>query len=289
MNIEKKVFQLIISVMLFVVPVYGQHSELLSQYRDRALQYNQDMKAAEKNIALSKELEKSAKTEYKPKLSAGANFNYTGNPIELSLDLPSLDNPLQFEGRHMKYGASVSLTQPLYTGGRIREGVKKAEAESRLALNQSEMIKSDISYEADLRYWSTVARNEMVKVTRRFTGSVEELTKVIRERVEVQLVDRNDLLMAEVKLNDARYQLMQAENNYEVARMSLNSFIGVDYDSVIPIDTLVSPIHEVGSLPAYMNQAGNNRPELRMAQDKISIQESAHKLNRSSCHSSMWG
>lgn len=43
MNIEKKVFQLIISVMLFVVPVYGQHSELLSQYRDRALQYNQDM------------------------------------------------------------------------------------------------------------------------------------------------------------------------------------------------------------------------------------------------------
>lgn len=281
MNIEKKVFQLIISAMFFVVPVYGQHSELLSQYRNRALQYNQDMKAAEKNIALSKELEKSAKTEYKPKLSAGANFNYTGNPMELSLDLPSLDNPLQFEGRHMKYGASVSLAQPLYTGGRIREGVKKAEAESRLALNQSEMIKSDISYEADLRYWSTVARNEMVKVTRRFTGAVEELTKVIRERVEVQLVDRNDLLMAEVKLNDARYQLMQAENNYEVARMSLNSFIGVDYDLVIPIDTLVSPIHEVGSLPAYMDQAGNNRPELRMAQDKISIQESAHKLNQS--------
>ena len=35
--------------MFFVVPVYGQHSELLSQYRNRALQYNQDMKAAEKN------------------------------------------------------------------------------------------------------------------------------------------------------------------------------------------------------------------------------------------------
>ena len=49
MNIEKKVFQLIISAMFFVVPVYGQHSELLSQYRNRALQYNQDMKAAEKN------------------------------------------------------------------------------------------------------------------------------------------------------------------------------------------------------------------------------------------------
>lgn len=76
----------------------------------------------------------------------------------------------------------------------------------------------------------------------------------MRERVEVQLVDRNDLLMAEVKLNDARYQLMQAENGYEVARMSLNSFVGEDFESVLPVDTLVVPIYSVGTLPGYRNR-----------------------------------
>ena len=277
---NNRVFLLAMWMMFFAVSTFGQDSGLLNRYRSRALEYNQDVKAAEKNIALSKEYEKSAKADYKPKLSAGANFDYTGNPIELSLDLPSSDNPVRFEGRHLKYGASVSLTQPLYTGGRIREGVKKAQAEGRFALNQAEMIKADISYEADLRYWNTVARGEIVDIACRFARSVEKLVKVVRERVEVQLVDRNDLLMAEVKLNDARYQLMQAENGYEVARMSLNSFVGEDFESVLPVDTLVVPIYSVGTLPGYMEQATGNRPELRMAQDKISIQESVRKLNQ---------
>lgn len=35
---------------------------------NRALQYNQDMKAAEKNIALGKRVGEIGKTEYKPKL-----------------------------------------------------------------------------------------------------------------------------------------------------------------------------------------------------------------------------
>ena len=36
------------------------------------------------------EVEKSARADLKPKLSGAANFQYTGNPLELSLDVPSL-------------------------------------------------------------------------------------------------------------------------------------------------------------------------------------------------------
>ena len=85
---NNRVFLLAMWMMFFAVSTFGQDSGLLNRYRSRALEYNQDVKAAEKNIALSKEYEKSAKADYKPKLSAGANFDYTGNPIELSLDLP---------------------------------------------------------------------------------------------------------------------------------------------------------------------------------------------------------
>lgn len=93
---NNRVFLLAMWMMFFAVSAFGQDSGLLNRYRSRALEYNQDVKAAEKNIALSKEYEKSAKADYKPKLSAGANFDYTGNPIELSLDLPSSDNPVRF-------------------------------------------------------------------------------------------------------------------------------------------------------------------------------------------------
>lgn len=259
----------------------AQESKLLENYRNKVLLYNQDVVASEQNILLSKELEKSAKADYKPKLSADANFNYTGNPIELTLDLPSLGNPVSFQGRDTKYGASLSLIQPLYTGGKIREASKKAKEESRLAMHQSAAIKSNVCYEADLRYWNTVALGEMLDITERYRRAVENLVKVVRERVEVELVDRNDLLMAEVKQNEASYLWMQAQNNYEVARLTLNSFAGVPFDNEVETDSIIPGILSVEELAVYMENAPLNRAELKAAESKITIQESALKLNDS--------
>ena len=47
----------------------AQQSPLLEKYRTMALDYNHDLKAAEKNIAASMEVEKSARADLKPKLS----------------------------------------------------------------------------------------------------------------------------------------------------------------------------------------------------------------------------
>lgn len=93
---------------------FGQQSAMLEKYRSMALEYSHDLKAAEKNLAASIELEKSARADLKPKLSGDANFQYTGNPLEINLNLPGMDNPLQIQGRDTKYGASLTLLQPIY-------------------------------------------------------------------------------------------------------------------------------------------------------------------------------
>ena len=89
-------------------PLIAQNSDYQAQYREKVLEYNQDLKAAGYNA------------DFKPKLSAEGNFNYTGNPLELSIDLPSMNSPLYFQGKDLKYGATLSLSQPIYTGGGIR-------------------------------------------------------------------------------------------------------------------------------------------------------------------------
>ena len=104
--------------------VSAQQSSLLDTYRSMALQYNHDLKAAEKNISVSLELEKSVRADRKPKLAADASFRYTGNPMELSIDLPVAGVSKSFEGQHMQYGVSVALLQPVYTGGRILEAIR---------------------------------------------------------------------------------------------------------------------------------------------------------------------
>lgn len=262
-----------------VVAQPGLHNSadsLLTKYRAMALAYNHDLKAAGKNIATSIEVEKSARADLKPKLSAGANFQYTGNPTELALDLPSLATPLTFQGQNMRYGASLSLLQPIYTGGLILESIRLAQHQQSLATGQQEAIHAAVCYQTDIQYWSTVARHEIVAVATDFRNSIASLAKTIRERVEVGLADPQDLLMAEVKLNEADYQLLRARNDFEIGRMALNSLIGVGLESPTEIEQslpLVTPVSTLQGLD------GSNRPELKIAQDRIKIAESSLKLN----------
>ena len=124
-------------------PLIAQNSDYQAQYREKVLEYNQDLKAAGYNEAMKQEMIKSARADFKPKLSAGGNFNYTGNPLELSIDLPSMNSPLYFQGKDLKYGATLSLSQPIYTGGGIRANYQKARQEKELASNESDRIKSN--------------------------------------------------------------------------------------------------------------------------------------------------
>lgn len=267
-------------IFMLCVPsaTFAQQSDLLEKYRSMAVDYNHDLKAADKNIAASIELEKAAQKDLRPKLSGDANFQFTGNPIQLTLDLPSMQNPLTFEGRDMKYGASLTLLQPVYTGGRLLENIRMAKHQHSMAAHQAEYFRSAVCFQTDMQYWNTVARAEIVRVATDYRNSIASLAQTIRERVEVGLVDPQDLLMAEVKLNEAEYQLLQAKSNLETGRMALNSLIGVELRSATEVDDTIPSVVIDNKV---WSSDGTDRPELKMAYDRIRIAESSKKLTDS--------
>lgn len=276
---RKGIFNLLFCTFVFLsLPVLAQQSTLLEKYRTMALDYNHDLKAAEKNIAASMEVEKSARADLKPKLSGAASFQYTGNPMELTLDIPSIGLSKTVEGKNLNYGSSLSILQPVYTGGRVLESIRMAQHQQALAGNQAKALNDAVCYQTDIQYWSAVARQEIVDVAEDFRNSIAALVKTIKERVEVGLVDPQDLLMAEVKLNEAEYQLLQAQSNFETGRMALNSMIGVRLEQPTELDAQI-PIVVVSD--SLWLSTGMGRPEIQMAYDKIRIAESTKKLNDS--------
>lgn len=276
---RKGIFSLLFCTFVFLsLPVLAQQSTLLEKYRTMALDYNHDLKAAEKNIAASMEVEKSARADLKPKLSGAASFQYTGNPMELTLDIPSIGLSKTVEGKNLNYGGSLSILQPVYTGGRVLESIRMAQHQQALAGNQAKALNDAVCYQTDIQYWSAVARQEIVGVAEDFRNSIAALVKTIKERVEVGLVDPQDLLMAEVKLNEAEYQLLQAQSNFETGRMALNSMIGVRLEQPTELDAQI-PIVVVSD--SLWLSTGMGRPEIQMAYDKIRIAESTKKLNDS--------
>lgn len=270
----------ILSILFFMLTQYAhsQSGPLLEKYRAMALEYNHDLKAAEKNISMSMELEKSAMADLKPKLQTGINFQYTGNPAELALNIPSTGKPVKFKGSDMQYGASLSLLQPLYSGRKILESIRLAQLQQSLASSQAKIVRSAVCYQTDVQYWNTVARQEIIQISEDFYNSMQNLTTTIWERVNAGLVDPQDLLMAEVKLNEARFQLLQAQNNYETGRMAFNSLIGSDLQNPTEIERTI-PVIVVSDTLLTLN--GSNRPEIHIAQDQIRIAESNLKLKDS--------
>lgn len=261
--------------MILLCPGIGAQESLLEKYRKMALDYNYDLKSAEKNIQASIELERMANADLKPKLSGGGNFQYTGNPTALTLDLPVFDAPIAFEGRNMRYGAALSLVQPIYTGGRLLETIRQAQYQQSLSRNRQRMIHSLVCYQTDMQYWNTVARAEMVNIASDFRNSMAALTQTIRERVEAGLTDPQDLLMAEVKLNEADYQLLQATNHFETGRMALNSMIGIPLSDPTPVAKTVPVVSPM------LSEAERLRPEIEMAHDRVKIAKSTLKINDS--------
>lgn len=268
-----------ISLALCVVlPGAAQESALLQQYRSKALEYSHDLKSAQRNIEASIELEKAAKADLKPKLSAGATFQYVGKPLELSKTLPMLDNPIEIQGKHLNYGATASILQPVYTGGRILETIKMAESKRSLAGNQSDLVRLSVCYQTDIQYWNTVARKEIEEITQEFYHSVSTFANTISQRVEVGLTDQQDLLMAQVKQNEAEYQFLQAKADFQTGLMAFNSLIGIPLESSTVVDSLI-PVVTTDGIDIFKN--GSNRPELEIAQDKINIEQVTKRLSDS--------
>ena len=249
----------------------AQQSPLLEKYRTMALDYNHDLKAAEKNIAASMEVEKSARADLKPKLSGTANFQYTENPLELTLDVPSLGLSRTVEGKQLNYGGSLSILQPVYTGGRVLESIRMAQHQQSFAANQAKALNDAVCYQTDIQYWSAVARQEIVTVAEDFRNSIAALVKTIKERVEVGLVDPQDLLMAEVKLNevDKLAVATQAASAFSASKLLEHQS---ELDSQIPLVVVDD---------STWLSTGMARPEIQMAYDRIRMAESTKKLNDS--------
>lgn len=244
------------------------------RYRRMALDYDDDLKAAAKRIEACAELERAARAERIPTLSAGGDFRYTGNPLEYSTELQGV-GPLTFEGQHWKYGASATLSQPLYTGGRIAGAIRMAESETRMSEAQRELLHSELCYRVDVQYWTVVARRERMAVAEEYLRAVADLERIVRERVEAGLCDRQELLTVEVKHNEACYRLLQVHSDFETGRMALNALIGEPLEAETPVGACLPEVEPgAAELPGAALH-----PEIRLAKERIGWEQNSLRVN----------
>ena len=172
---------------------------------------------------------------------------------------------------------NVGITQPLYTGGRIRTLVDIAESTSSLFDAKKQMTEQEVILQTDEYFWQVVSLQEKVKLTRKYKKMVDSLIYDLENLHEEGILTRNEVLKAKVKRNSIILKLTKSENGLTLARMALNQTLG------LPLDTTLGFTYSSTNTPAKpkpIEEQEVDRPEIQMASQSIKIADGAVNLMR---------
>lgn len=258
----KNLYMAIGAVLLTVTAVRAQQllPLSLSECRERALAHSEELQQADNRLEQARLDRRIASTASLPKIEGSA----TGAYVAPDIDMMGME--MRIRGTYM---AGLTLTQPIYAGGKISAARRMARIGEEVAGEQRRMTRMDVLVEADNAYWTLVAVEGKVRMLESYAAQMDTLYSQTAAAVETGMAIENDRLRVESKRSEIRYQLQKALNGADLCRMSLCRVIGVGSDvRPVPTDTLFR-----ASAPGEMTTDLGARPELRMLERQVAVGE----------------
>ena len=185
-----------------------------------------------------------------------------GNPTGSSAYFPGMDLDYSID---WIYGGSVSVTQPLYMGGKIIAGYKMTRLGREIADLNVRLKEDEVILGTATAYANVIRAEELHKVAESYNDLLAELLRTVRKASESGLGDRNDVLKVQVKVNESELSLRKAENAVRLAKMNLCHYIGYPLRSEISV-TDALPSSDIGAPDGLDDISG--RPEYQMLEKK---------------------
>ena len=181
------------------------------------------------------------------------------------------------------FAASVMLTQPIYMGGGIVAANKIADISEQLAANDMQNSRQNTVYDVDNAYWTVVSLTHKQELAESYLKLVSKLGSDVRKMIKEGVATRADGLKVDVRINEAEMQLTQVDNGLSLAKMLLCQLCGLPVGEDITLDDEA----ETDDMPAYsavdanLDDALENRAELKMLENAVDISRQTTKLVRS--------
>ena len=273
-----KRFSISILLILFSITMaFSQQDTLIYKYRRMSVDYQQQIKMAQSDFAGAKSMVEASKSDRLPKVDLGGGFSYLGVPLQLAPDADG--NP--GEQLNSFYSLDLTVFQPILTGGYLKNtrnaAISKAEImRYYVALNEQEVMMNSDSY-----YWSSVAKKEMSLLLIAYRDGIGEFLKVIQDKVDEEVVGMNELYQARVRFDDAEYKVIKTEKEFIISIMQLNRIIGLPIDNITNVASSLSVVEWNTNENNLSNLAIQQRPEVSMLKNKISLNQFNEKITAS--------
>lgn len=288
----------------------------LDTCRARALRNNKSMQIARERINAADYTKKEAFAAYLPALDFTGTYLYNQKELSLlaedqMLPTKSFDpttgsynynlvtgadgKPLVVNGQyvpsqtavipkeamtfdiHNIFAGAVTLTQPLYMGGKIRALNKMAELNQELQGQLLDNASREVVYAVDAAYWQVVSLREKKKLATSYIELLDTLHNNVSAMIRQGIATNSDLLTVEVKQNEANIDLTKVDNGLALSKMALAQLCGMPMTDNF---TLVDEVSEGKRLTGKsepssfnMDEVYANRPEIKSLQLATQIYE----------------
>jgi len=167
---------------------------------------------------------------------------------------------------HNLFFGAVTLTQPVFMGGKIVAMNKITKYAERLAEQQNNSEAENVIYAVDAAYWMVVSLKAKQKLAVSYVNLLDTLHHNVKLMVDQGVATRSDLLSVDVKLNSAQVDLVKVENGLSLARMALAQVCGLPVNTVFTLaDEDIEDVTVVADVAKSYNmeEVYSRRPDLR--------------------------
>jgi outer membrane protein len=248
-----------------------------------ALSQNPYHLAAEERVETARAQVREAAAGFLPSLNAQGLHTLDEKLFELEFPDPITGQSQRISVDFTRdYQFSLSLSLPLYTGGRLTSGFKQAKyslLSSEEAARQSEYI---TVFNAKAAFYGCLLAEDFVRVAEEAVDVAEKHFNNVKRLYDVGMASKFDLLRSEVELANLKPQLIKARNNLKIAELNLKTLLGLDLAQPIEIKGELKFELFEPDLEASIEKALVKRPELSQLSYQKKMAGEMLKLARAS-------
>lgn len=255
---------------------------------------NAQFKTSQVEIEKAQEVKKQVFTKYFPQVSASYMAYYAVNPLiqygvndihdNFGVILNAIIELLNEGGANipteidlLKEGHSISATaiQPIYAGGRVRNGNKLAKLGIEAAELKAQVSERDVMENIESTYYLIVGLKSKVQTLETALNLIDSLDRVADVAFRAGLVTKNDQLRVALERNKFQALQLQLNNGIILASQLLCQEIGIEYpEEGLDLDD------DINNADILTKNDGFERPELRLLQLQIDAEVFYKRLSR---------
>ncbi len=214
-----------------------------------------------------------------PEITSTLSLSYIGDGFITKRDLSGYEKaPIP----HFGNGLSVSVTQPVYTGGAITSAIDMAELKLTASRYATDFRRDNIRFQLTGFYLDIYKYSNLRRVVASNLDQARKLLKDIRARYDEGVALQNDITRYELLVSNLELQIVKIDNTLGILNNNLVTIAGLPESTVVVPDSTIL----ARSLPTegegwWQEEATLNSPSIKLAKSGVDISRKAEALAKS--------